>query len=208
MAFDYRRKPFNRPVIFILGGPGSGKGTQCEKIVKDYGYHHMSTGDLLRDEVKRGSKRADCLKQTMAEGKLVSQDVILELVRDEMDRSRRAKGFIIDGFPRDIPQGLQFEKSIARCISIMYFECTNEEMTKRLMGRAKTSGRVDDNAETIKKRLHTFEEQTKPVVKEWGRRVRTINAMRGVDDIYRDVQTHMRNLQMYHAQNNWYCNYY
>jgi adenylate kinase len=205
MAFE---KPYNKPIIFILGGPGSGKGTQCERIVKEYGFCHMSTGDLLREEVNRGTARADHLKKTMADGKLVSQDVILGLVRDAMERNHRAKGFIIDGFPRDIPQGLTFERQIARCVCIMYFECTNEEMTKRLMGRAKTSGRVDDNAETIKKRLHTFEDQTKPVVKEWGRRVRTINAMRSVEEIYKDVQHHMWNLMMYHSQNFQYCKYY
>lgn len=201
-------KPYEKPIIFILGGPGSGKGTQCERIVKEYGFCHMSTGDLLRDEVNRGSERAEKLKKTMADGKLVSQDVILELVRDAMQRNSSAKGFIIDGFPRDIPQGLQFERSIAPCVCIMYFECTNEEMKKRLMGRAKTSGRVDDNEETIAKRLHTFESQTKPVVHEWGRRVRTIDAMRDVESIYKDVQHHFNNILMYHGQNYFYSKYY
>jgi len=205
MAFE---KPYARPIIFILGGPGSGKGTQCERIVKEYGFCHMSTGDLLRDEVSKGSDRAELLKKTMAEGKLVSQDVILQLVRDCMEKNRKAMGFIVDGFPRDIPQGRTFEESIAPCVSIMYFECTSAEMTKRLMGRAKTSGRVDDNAETIKKRLATFEEQTIPVVKEWGRRVRTINAMRTVEEIFKDVQAAMNNIVMYHGQNNFYCGYY
>jgi len=196
--------PYEKPIIFILGGPGSGKGTQCEKIVAEYGFCHMSTGDLLRDEVASNSPRAEKLKQTMAEGKLVSQDTVLELIRDCMEKNHRAKGYLIDGFPRDVPQGRKFENELSRCVAIMYFEATNDEMTKRLMGRAKTSGRVDDNAETIKKRLHTFESQTMPVVKEWGNRVRTVNAMRGTDEIFADVKWNFKNLLMYHAKNQFY----
>jgi adenylate kinase len=195
------RKPYEKPIIFILGGPGSGKGTQCERIVEKYGFCHMSTGDLLRDEVKKETPRAHQLKETMASGQLVAQDTILALIRDAIKVNWQAKGYLIDGFPRDTKQGKNFERDINKCVCIMYFECSNDEMTKRLMGRAKTSGRVDDNPETIKKRLQTFEEQTKPVVAEWGNRVRTINAMRSADEIFKDVQKEFKNLMMYHSKN-------
>ncbi|XP_057289382.1 uncharacterized protein LOC130612110 [Hydractinia symbiolongicarpus] len=176
-------------IIFVLGGPGSGKGTQCAKIVEKYGFCHLSTGDLLREEVSSGSERAERLKTIMEKGELVPEEIILELLRDAMIKRRDCKGFLIDGFPRDVPQGERFERTVGRCKFILYFECTNEVMVERLLGRAKTSGRVDDNEETIKKRLKTFEDQTLPVVEKFCERVQKVNAERAPDDIFTDVCT-------------------
>jgi len=182
-------------IVFVLGGPGSGKGTQCDKIVAKYGFCHLSTGDLLREELASGSARAQSLKEIMAEGKLVSMDTVLELVKEAMLKNKDCNGFLIDGFPRDVPQGEKFEKDIAPCKFILYFECSNDEMTRRLMGRALTSGRVDDNEDTIKKRLKTFEDQTIPVVDKFAGRVKKVNAMRAVDDIFCDVCTALDTLK-------------
>jgi len=176
-------------IIFVLGGPGSGKGTQCEKIVEKYGFCHLSTGDLLREEVKKKSERADKLNAIMKRGELVPQEVILELLRDAMIAKKDCKGFLIDGFPRDVPQGIKFEKTVGKCKCILYFECSNECMTERLLSRGKTSGRTDDNSETIKLRLKTFEEQTIPVVAQFKDCVKRINAERNVDVIFADVCT-------------------
>ena len=176
-------------IVFVLGGPGSGKGTQCDKIVAKYGFYHLSTGDLLREELVSGSARADELKDIMAKGELVSMDTVLELVKEAMIKNKDCKGFLIDGFPRDVPQGEKFEREIVACKFILYFECSNEEMTKRLLERAKTSGRVDDNEETIKKRLKTFEDQTLPVVDKFSDRVKKISAMGSVDEIFGNVCT-------------------
>lgn len=176
-------------IIFVLGGPGSGKGTQCDKIVAKYGFCHLSTGDLLREEVQSGTERAEKLKAIMAKGELVSQETILELLRDAMIKKNDVKGFLIDGFPRDIPQGQKFENTVGKCKYVLYFDCSNEVMVERLLGRAKTSGRVDDNEETIKKRLNTFENQTLPVLDEFKDRVKKVNAERGVDEIFADVCT-------------------
>ena len=176
-------------IVFVLGGPGSGKGTQCDKIVAKYGFYHLSTGDLLREELVSGSARADELKDIMAKGELVSMDTVLELVKEAMIKNKDCKGFLIDGFPRDVPQGEKFEREIEACKFILYFECSNEEMTKRLLERAKTSGRVDDNEETIKKRLKTFEDQTLPVVDKFSDRVKKISAMGSVDEIFGNVCT-------------------
>ena len=176
-------------IVFVLGGPGSGKGTQCDKIVAKYGFCHLSTGDLLREELASGSARAKQLKEIMAEGDLVSMDTVLELVKEAMIKNKDCKGFLIDGFPRDVPQGEKFEREIEACKFILYFECSNEEMTKRLLERAKTSGRVDDNEDTIKKRLKTFEDQTLPVVDKFSDRVKKISAMGSVDEIFGNVCT-------------------
>lgn len=186
----------NKNIIFVLGGPGCGKGTQCAKIVEKYGYCHLSTGDLLREEVQSGTERATTLKNIMEKGELVSQETILEILRDAMIKRKDCKGFLIDGFPRDVPQGKQFEDTVGKCKYILYFECKNEVMVKRLLKRAETSGRVDDNEETIKKRLKTFEDQTLPVVTEFGERVKQISAERDVDAIFADVCTVLDTLEM------------
>jgi len=179
----------DKNILFVLGGPGSGKGTQCAKIVEKYGFCHLSTGDLLREEVKSGSKRAEEMNAIMAKGELVPLETILELLREAMLKRADCKGFLIDGYPRDVPQGEKFEESVGKCKFILYFHCTNEVMTQRLLERAKKSGRVDDNEETIKLRLNTFENQTLPVLDRFADRVKKIDAMRGVDDIFADVCT-------------------
>ncbi|CAH1264558.1 AK5 [Branchiostoma lanceolatum] len=179
-----------KKVIFIVGGPGCGKGTQCDKIVEKYGYTHLSTGDLLRDEVNSGSERGQQLTNIMVQGKLVPMETVLELVKDAMvARADTSNGFLIDGYPREVRQGTEFESKIKECDKVLYFECAAKTMTERLLGRAKTSGRADDNEETIKKRLDTFYSATEPVVQFYqdkGKLCR-INAERSVDAIFADV---------------------
>lgn len=100
-------------VIFIVGGPGSGKGTQCERIVNKYGYTHLSSGDLLREEVKSGSERGKQLNEMMQKGILVSNQIVLDMIKDAMMKHiSTSKGFLIDGYPRQIDQGLEFEKQV------------------------------------------------------------------------------------------------
>ncbi|XP_030853317.1 adenylate kinase isoenzyme 5-like [Strongylocentrotus purpuratus] len=152
-------------IIFVVGGPGSGKGTQCANIVSKYGFTHLSSGDLLRAEVASGSDRGKELTEIMEKGQLVPLDVVLALLKEKMiANAETSTGFLIDGYPREVEQGAEFEKQIGECTFTLYFEVSDETMTARLLNRAKTSGRVDDNEETIKKRLATFHESTKPVV--------------------------------------------
>ncbi|XP_078686294.1 uncharacterized protein LOC144918994 isoform X2 [Branchiostoma floridae x Branchiostoma belcheri] len=180
----------DKKVIFVVGGPGCGKGTQCERIVAKYGYTHLSSGDLLRDEVKSGSERGKKLTEIMEQGKLVPMETVLELLRDAMiAKADTSNGFLIDGYPREVIQGTEFESNIKECDCVLYFECSAETMTERLLGRAKTSGRVDDNEETIKKRLDTFYSATEPVVSHYEEKgkLRKINAEREVEAIFADV---------------------
>jgi len=100
-------------VIFVVGGPGSGKGTQCEKIVKKYGYTHLSSGDLLRAEVQSGSERGKHLNELMQKGILVSNQLVLDMIKDAMlSKIKTSKGFLIDGYPRQVDQGIEFEKQV------------------------------------------------------------------------------------------------
>jgi len=176
------------PIIWVLGGPGSGKGTQCDKIVEKYGFTHLSSGDLLRAEVESGSERGMQLTEIMAKGELVPLFVVLDLLSEAMlGKLSGSKGFLIDGYPREVAQGAEFEKEIAPCAQILYFELSDETMTERLINRGKSSGRVDDNEETIKKRLKTFHEHSQPVVDAYSSKCAIIPAERAPGDIFTDV---------------------
>eukprot|EP00955_Chlamydomonas_euryale_P064802 359079-Chlamydomonas_euryale.AAC.6 len=155
--------PADSTIIFVLGGPGSGKGTQCDKIKADYtGVVHLSAGDLLREEVASGSEAGKKCETLMKEGKLVPQSVTIMLLKNAMIKSG-GKLFLIDGFPRALDQAETFETSIMPCKGVLFFDCPEDEMEKRLLKRGETSGRSDDNAETIRKRFKTFIEQSLPV---------------------------------------------
>ncbi|ORY38281.1 ADK-domain-containing protein [Neocallimastix californiae] len=147
----------NSNIIFVLGGPGSGKGTQCDKIVDEFGLKHLSTGDMLREEVNKGTELGKELNEIMKEGKMVPQDLVLKLVKQEIDDNKNAKGFLIDGFPRTLDQAKSFEENVGPVKSVLYFDCPPEVLEERLLERGKTSGRADDNIDTIKKRLETYE---------------------------------------------------
>jgi len=184
----------NARIVFVLGGPGSGKGTQCDKIVAKYGFTHLSTGDLLRDEVASGSARGKKLTEIMEKGELVPLDTVLGLLRDAMvKKAATSKGFLIDGYPRELEQGKKFEADVAPVQSVLYFEVADETMKKRLLKRAETSGRVDDNEATIVKRLKTFHDHTRPVIEyyEKQKKVCKIVAEGTVDEIFAKVVVHL-----------------
>uniref|UniRef100_A0A8V1AEX8 Adenylate kinase isoenzyme 1 n=1 Tax=Gallus gallus TaxID=9031 RepID=A0A8V1AEX8_CHICK len=184
-------------IIFVVGGPGSGKGTQCEKIVHKYGYTHLSTGDLLRAEVSSGSERGKKLQAIMEKGELVPLDTVLDMLRDAMlAKADTSKGFLIDGYPREVKQGEEFEKKIAPPTLLLYVDAGKETMVKRLLKRGETSGRVDDNEETIKKRLETYYKATEPVIAFYKGRgiVRQLNAEGTVDEVFQQVCSYLDKL--------------
>ncbi|XP_053138187.1 adenylate kinase isoenzyme 1 isoform X2 [Hemicordylus capensis] len=181
-------------IIFVVGGPGSGKGTQCERIVAKYGYTHLSTGDLLRAEVGSGSERGKKLSAIMEKGELVPLDTVLEMLRDAMvAKADVSKGYLIDGYPREVKQGVEFEKKISAPTLLLYVDAGKDTMVKRLLKRGETSGRVDDNEETIKKRLDTYYTATEPVISFYEKRgiVRKLNAEGSVDDVFLQVCSHL-----------------
>ncbi|KAI5953536.1 URA6 [Candida jiufengensis] len=160
-------EPGQISVVFVLGGPGSGKGTQCDILVKEKGFTHLSAGDLLRAEQNRpNSKYGKLIAKCIKEGTIVPQEVTIELLRNAI-RSKYNQGqvkFLIDGFPRKMDQALTFENSIAKSALTIFFECPEQVMLNRLLERGKTSGRADDNIESIKKRFKTFIDTSMPVV--------------------------------------------
>ncbi|CAL5229717.1 g13093 [Coccomyxa viridis] len=182
-------------IIFVLGGPGSGKGTQCELIVKKYGYKHLSAGDLLREEVKKRTPLGKEMEGLMKEGKLVPTEVTVRLLRQAMQSSSNHK-FLIDGFPRALDQAETFEQEVKPPELVLFFDCPEEEMKKRLLKRGESSGRSDDNEETIVKRFRTFLDCSMPVVEyyERKRKLAKISAVPPPDEVFVEVEKAMDSL--------------
>ena len=181
--------PTDSTIVFVLGGPGSGKGTQCDKIKARYqGVIHLSAGDLLRAEVESGSTVGTKCATLMKEGKLVPMPVTIALLKNAMIASG-GNLFLIDGFPRALDQGEEFERSIMECHAVIFFDCPEDEMQKRLIERGKTSGRADDNAETIMKRFKTFVTQSLPVKEYYLERNKchVISAVASPDAVFGEV---------------------
>ncbi|XP_037559544.1 atrophin-1 isoform X1 [Dermacentor silvarum] len=179
------------PVVFVFGGPGSGKGTQCDKIVQKYGFTHISSGDLLRAEVESGSDRGKEINEIMKKGELAPLAMILQLIKEVIKKNlATAKGFLIDGYPRNVEQGERFEAEVCKCTNLVYFEVKDDTMKARLMKRGQTSGRVDDNEETIAKRLKTFHDESEPVLEKYKAIVHKISAEEEPDKVFEAV-THL-----------------
>ncbi|XP_050236905.1 UMP-CMP kinase 3-like isoform X2 [Mercurialis annua] len=179
----------NKPtVVFVLGGPGSGKGTQCANIVEHFGYTHLSAGDLLRAEIKSGSENGTMIQNMIKDGKIVPSGVTIKLLEKAMLESGNDK-FLIDGFPRNEENRAAFE-SVTEIEPevVLFFDCSEEEMESRLLSR--NQGRVDDNIETIRKRFKVFLESSIPVVEyyESKGKVRKIDAAKPIEEVFKDVK--------------------
>jgi UMP-CMP kinase len=165
--------PDDVTVIFVLGGPGAGKGTQCSRLVGEHGFIHLSAGDLLRAEQERsGSQFGDLIREYIKDGKIVPMEVTIKLLENAMTEALQAassnKGkFLIDGFPRKLDQAHKFEEAVCPAKLVLFYDCPEATMESRLLERGKTSGRADDNAESIRKRFRTFIETSMPVVDEF-----------------------------------------
>jgi adenylate kinase family enzyme len=160
---DVKKVLGNPKITFVLGGPASGKGTQCAKLVEEFGYTHISTGDLFRAEVAKGSREGEMMKRIMNEGGLVPYQLTVQVLVNALI-AQPSKNYLIDGFPRAKDQAIYFEQVAGEAQSVLYFNTPLEVCVARCMERAKTSGRSDDTEEVIQARLKTYEEQSKPVV--------------------------------------------
>ncbi|KAH8102827.1 UMP-CMP kinase [Cristinia sonorae] len=185
-------------VLFVLGGPGAGKGTQCANLVKDFGFCHLSAGDLLRAEQNRpGSTYGEMIRTYIKEGQIVPMEVTVKLLenamKDALAEGREGEGwadgrgrFLIDGFPRKMDQAVMFDEQVCPSSMVLFFTTTEDEMLKRLLERGKTSGREDDNEESIKKRFHVYKEQTMPVIEHYNKlhKVAEIDATATIDEVH------------------------
>ena len=154
--------------LILFGPPGSGKGTQSEKLVKKYGLVHLSTGNLLRQEIKDATPLGLEAKSFMDKGQLVPDEVVIGMIDSSLDHHKGAKGFLFDGFPRTVAQAEALDRLLdlkkTRIALVLALEVTEEELVKRLLNRGKTSGRSDDNDEAvIRKRFGVYSKETSPV---------------------------------------------
>ncbi|EGR29037.1 hypothetical protein IMG5_164490 [Ichthyophthirius multifiliis] len=181
-------------VIFILGGPGCGKGTQCEKIVQNYNFVHLSAGDLLREEMETGSKNAKLIDSYIKEGKIVPKEIIVNLIKQAMEKHGWEKNkYLIDGYPRSQDNVDGWNAIMGDIVDfkfILFFDCSEETMAKRVMKRAQGSGRSDDNIESLKKRFKTYQESTKPIVDMYKKLNKIIiaNAEGSPDQVYSQIK--------------------
>ncbi|KAJ3656809.1 hypothetical protein Zmor_015857 [Zophobas morio] len=176
------------PVIWVIGGPGSGKGTQCEQIAIKYGLEHISVGKLLRDEVENGSCKGAKLKHIMDRGELVPNEVVIDMLKTEMlNRLCNAKGFLIDGYPRQKEQGILFQEKIAAPTTVLYLELSNNTMLERLRKRALSSTRSDDNEETMQRRITTFNQENNQILAQFAYKVKKIDAERHIEAIFKEI---------------------
>ena len=179
--------------IVIFGAPGSGKGTQSERIVEKYGINHISTGDVLRAEIKNGTELGKTAKGYIDQGQLIPDELMIDILASVFDSFKDSKGVIFDGFPRTIAQAEALKKMLAergKDVSVMLdLEVPEDELMVRLIKRGKDSGRADDNEETIKKRLHVYHSQTAPLI-DWyknEKKYQHINGLGTMDGIFADI---------------------
>lgn len=156
--------------IVIFGAPGSGKGTQSAKLIEKYGLNHISTGDVLRAEIKKGTELGKTAASYIDKGNLIPDDLMVSILASVYDSFGDHKGVIFDGFPRTIPQAEALKKMLDergdRVAAMIELDVPEDELMKRLILRGQQSGRADDNEETIKKRLVVYHSQTQPLI-EW-----------------------------------------
>ena len=153
--------------LVLFGPPGSGKGTQSENILTTYNLQHISTGDLLRDEVSRHTPLGTEAQKYMDQGILVPDEVVIGMISGKIDDTPDARGFIFDGFPRTRPQAEALDKLLefknTKIHLVLALDVPEPELIKRLVNRGVTSGRSDDTEEVITKRIKEYHAKTKPV---------------------------------------------
>jgi adenylate kinase len=154
--------------LVLFGPPGSGKGTQSENIIKKYGYGHISTGDVLRAEMANKTELGKTAKDYIEKGQLVPDSLIIDMLAKTLDSFKEANGIIFDGFPRTTAQAVALKEMLkargADVTVMLNLIVEEQELITRLLKRGETSGRSDDNLETIQKRLDTYNSQTAPVI--------------------------------------------
>lgn len=155
--------------LVIFGAPGSGKGTQSEKLIDRYHLHHISTGEVLRDHIARGTELGRTADSYISQGQLIPDELMLRVLEHELDNNpdKTAEGVIFDGFPRTIPQALALKNMMKRrgqkIHAVIGLEVPEDQLMERMVLRGKESGRSDDNPETIRKRLAVYHKQTQPL---------------------------------------------
>lgn len=182
--------------LVIFGAPGSGKGTQSAKLIDEYGLFHISTGDVLREHIAKGTELGKVADSYISKGNLIPDSLMIDILADVLDSNPDAKdGVIFDGFPRTIPQAHALNKMLeergSKLHAVVGLEVPDEELVTRLINRGKESGRSDDNLETINQRLKVYHSQTSPL-RDFYQQQGNYHAIHGtgsVDSIFDTIRT-------------------
>lgn len=179
--------------IVLFGPPGAGKGTQSEKLIEQYGFVHISTGDLFRWHMKNDTELGKRVKEIINSGALVSDDITIAMLKEELDKNPHAKGFLFDGFPRTVSQAEALDKFMADNHSAIHhvvaLDVPESTVRERIAKRREIEKRADDEADKLEKRIQEYFTKTihvLPYYKEQGR-LNTINGIGAVDDIFEKI---------------------
>lgn len=180
--------------IVLFGAPGSGKGTQSAKLIDEYGLYHISTGELLRDHIKRGTPLGKTADEYISKGQLIPDQLMIDILDNVLEKEASGKsGVVFDGFPRTIPQAEALKELLRKrgtdLHAVIGLEVPEEELVNRMLARGKETGRADDNIETIKNRLDVYHNQTMPLRDYYTneKKYLAINGLGIVDEIFRDI---------------------
>lgn len=187
--------------LVIFGAPGCGKGTQSERLIDRYGFYHISTGELLRDQIARKTELGVTADKYISQGHLIPDELMLSIIDDLLETPEvKGKSIIFDGFPRTVNQAEGLEKLMKKrgnAVDIVIgLEVPDEDLIARLINRGKESGRADDNFETIKERLEVYHNQTQPLRRYYEERgcYKSIDGSKSIDDIAADIAVYVDEL--------------
>lgn len=179
--------------VVIFGAPGSGKGTQSELIIAKYGLHHISTGEILRQEIKNQTELGKIAETYIKEGQLIPDELIIRLMADVLDTNPQAKGYIFDGFPRTIAQGEALDKLLRErntsIIAVLSLNVDEKELLFRLVKRGKEYGREDDDISVAQNRLDVYHTQTEPLKEYYKKKGKLfkIKGKQSVEDVFEQI---------------------
>eukprot|EP00092_Neocalanus_flemingeri_P091316 GFUD01115745.1.p1 GENE.GFUD01115745.1~~GFUD01115745.1.p1 ORF type:complete len:182 (-),score=77.73 GFUD01115745.1:50-595(-) len=173
-----------KPCVWVMGGPGSGKGTQCALLQSLYSYSHLSTGDLLRSEVLAGTERWIRLFQTIQAGELAPDDEVIALLAAAVEKQTEAAGFLFDGFPANMAQARLCQDKLGSPAKVVVLVVPDSVMVDRL----KDGVNFNDTEETIKKRIQTFSEETQPVIQAYADVASKVKADRTSEEVFADIK--------------------
>ncbi|KAM5256118.1 adenylate kinase isoenzyme 5 isoform 2-T2 [Ctenodactylus gundi] len=184
-------------IILVIGGPGSGKGTQSLKIAERYGFQYISVGELLRKKIHSASsnRKWSLIAKIITNGELAPQETTITEIKQKLMQIPDEEGIVIDGFPRDVAQALSFEDQICTPDLVVFLACANQRLKERLLKRAEQQGRPDDNLKATQRRLMNFKQNATPLVKYFQEKglIVTFDADRNEDEVFYDISVAVDN---------------